>query len=155
MKQILFLLISLTTLFLQSSAQKKKIIEYKNMEYGVFDSSGTKMFFKISEEAADTVYRRELDSMAQNNLDTMCVDFIEKYKEEWEGINTKKITSISEGILCVDTSDNTIVLIPEERIHVSYKKDTGPRNFLTGATIIMIIILIVWPQRKRSSVNDL
>lgn len=154
MKQILFSLILITNLFCQSFGQKK-IIEYRNMQYGVFDSSGTKMECKVSKEAMDAAYRRELDSMVQNNLDTICVDFMEKYKVEWEGFTTKKIISLSEGVLCRDTTDNTIVVIPEERVHVSYQKDTGPRNFLIGTVAFVILILATWPPRNRSSINEL
>jgi hypothetical protein len=99
--------------FCQTFGQKK-IIEYSNMEYGVFDSSGTKMECKVSKEAMDAAYRRELDSMVQNNLDTVCIDYEQNQDEEWNGLSTKKIYSISWGILCKDTSDNSIVVIPKK-----------------------------------------
>ncbi|MFO0743968.1 MAG: hypothetical protein U0469_02895 [Candidatus Paceibacterota bacterium] len=141
MKKILFVLSLIIIFYFQSfSFGQKKIIEYRNMEYGVFDSSGTKMFYKISEEAID--YREELDFMIQNNLDTVCVDYQHKAKERWLNLYTKEIHTVSSGILYLDTKENMILVAPDQRDHYSNETNYIPLGIIIF--VIMFLALIFW-----------
>jgi hypothetical protein len=110
------------------------------MEYGVFDSSGTKMFYKVSEEAMD--YREELDSMVENNLDTVCIDYQHKAKERWLNLYTKEIHTASSGILYLDTKENMILVAPDRRDHYSKETNYIPIGIITFVS--MSLGLIFW-----------